>query len=194
MRDRCPSLAVAGALLSLAVVGAVTPLGAAAVSLVGAAHLPPPGLPPTPIVTISLASVAGAAEMEQRAAIAAAQLDHGLHGVVRNGTPEARRRRDRGARYPRGRRPNRHQGTTGGQTRRPRLQATSAAATYMTVDTGASPATRRPSWSNSSESWWPSTPSNRQRPDGPIIGKTRRCDRRCQDVRALLRRGSRARR
>ena len=83
MRDRCPSLAVAGALLSLAVVGAVTPLGAAAVSLVGAAHLPPPGLPPTPIVTISLASVAGAAEMEQRAAIAAAHIGAGAR-VKRN--------------------------------------------------------------------------------------------------------------
>ena len=30
-------------------------------------------------------------------------------------------------------------------------------------------------------------PSNRQRPDGPIIGKTRRCDRRCQDVRGFTR-------
>lgn len=90
MRDRSPSLSLEGALLALAVEGALPPLGAVAVPLVGVAQLPPPGLSLTPVVAIPMAAVAGAAEVEQRAAIAAAQLDQGLHGRVRTGTPEAR--------------------------------------------------------------------------------------------------------
>jgi hypothetical protein len=89
MRDRSPTGALPGSLLALAIEGAQTPLGTAPIAGVGPLKLPSARLVSAPLTAVSIAAEAGAASVEQAAAVAAAQLEQGLLGHVRTGTSGA---------------------------------------------------------------------------------------------------------